>query len=172
MRIAIAGVPRSGKSTYGLQLAQATKYPLTHADDFIAMGWSEASAEVARRLVTPGPYVIEGVAVMRALRKALEYGPGMPCDRLHWFGEPRQAFTKGQASMAAADTKRFAELRPELEQRGVVIVLGAGAVVAAPAQKPAPPPVATKPAAAERPATQPYDAGPSRWSGSPGRGFG
>jgi hypothetical protein len=180
MRIAIAGVPRAGKSTFALQLARATGFPVVHADDFIALGWSEASDEVARRLYTPGPYIIEGVAVIRGLRKALDIGPDRPCDRLHWFGDAREAHSRGQASMATADRNRFAQLREELERRGVRIV--EGAAVLGPPCGPTPPPLrmATLEAAAEPPARQtaalpaqlPVPEIESRWAGASGRGFG
>jgi hypothetical protein len=179
MRIAIAGVPRAGKSSFALQLERATGYPVVHADDFVALGWSEASDEVARRLYTPGPYILEGVAVTRGLRKALDIGPDRPCDRVHWFGDAREAHSRGQASMATADRKRFSEMRAELERRGVQVIDGAGGLL--PARRPA---ASEAPAPARVAATPPAQAQPeasastfihtseSRWSGAPGRGFG
>lgn len=177
MRIAIAGVPRAGKSTFALQLARATGFSVVHADDFIPLGWSEASDEVARRLWTPGPYILEGVAVTRGLRKALDIGPDRPCDRVHWLGESREPHSAGQARMAAADRTRFADMRAELERRGVQVIDGAGgeslprAIDRTPT--PAAPVPTAQPAAVQAQESSPFiHQSESRWSGAPGRGFG
>jgi len=174
MRIAIAGVPRGGKTTLALHLAAQHGYPVVHADDFISMGWSEASAHVARRLVSPGPYIVEGVSVVRALRKAMEFGPDRPCDVLHWLGIPREDLRPKQNSMGAADEKRFGEMRAELESRGVRIVLGVGSALPRPARPAVAPPSASPPtpvAAAPASSSIPVNTG-SRWWNTPGRGFG
>jgi len=184
-RIAIAGVPRAGKTWFALQIQKQTGYPVVHGDDFIPMGWSEASAEIARRLVSPGPYIVEGVVTIRGLRKALQFGPERPCDVLHWLGDPRETLRPAQSNMGAQDEKRLAEMEPELVRRGVQVLRGAasyapGKRALAAAQAPIAAqvvvvehvaPVAAAPSAPV--AVQPFVAsGESRWSGSPGRGFG
>jgi len=190
MRIAIAGVPRAGKTWYARLLQQQTGYPIVHGDDFIAMGWSEASAEIARRLVSPGPYIVEGVVVIRGLRKALDFGPERPCDVLHWLGDPRETLRAAQSNMGVQDAKRLAEIESELLRRGVRLVAGVtnydrNAVRAAASQGaksiavPSAPalvieaPEQAGPGASASHVVSPYaPAGESRWSGSPGRGFG
>ena len=174
MRIAIAGVPRSGKTTLALRLAQELGYPVQHGDDLQHMEWSAASAELARRMLhSAGPWIVEGVSVSRALRKALEFTDDRPCDRLYFLTEPFGALSDGQARMGKGCHTVHHEIAGELLRRGVQfaslsehVAASAPPVVEVPVA-PAPEPVA--------PATQicePYASG-SRWgSFGNGRGFG
>lgn len=170
MRIAIAGSPRAGKTTLARKLGVELDVKPFSTDDVIHLGWSEASADVATRLLGPGPYVIEGVAVMRALRKALDRHPTRkPCDRLLWLERPHQALNAGQQRMFAADEARLREIEPELLRRGVEIVRERSAVAA---------PVSTHKQATEDNTVAPDDrvldmlATDSRWGSYGGRGFG
>jgi hypothetical protein len=175
MRIAIAGVPRAGKTTLGQALAAELGYPLLHGDDLMHMDWSEASAELARRMLAPGPWIIEGVAVSRALRKAIDLTAERPCDRLYFLSEPYGVLSDGQASMGKGCHKVHAELAPELLRRGVQFVSASEHVTIQQASSRAAMPVATPATPVPAPAAQvrePY-AGGSRWSGfGGGRGFG
>lgn len=117
MRIAIAGGPRCGKTTLAETLGAAR-----HTDDLIERGWSEASALTATWFDEPGPWIIEGVAVPRALRKWLAANPeGRPCDVVHWLGAPRVPLTDGQVSMFKGCAKVWGEIVGELQRRGVEI---------------------------------------------------
>lgn len=116
-RIAIGGWPRTGKTTLAGHLGPLVR----HTDDVIDLGWSEASAEVARWMTEPGPWCIEGVAVARALRKALEADPGAPCDRLVWLTSPFVDLTDGQASMGRGCDTVLDGIIDELVRRGVTI---------------------------------------------------
>ena len=123
MRVVIGGGPRTGKTTLA-----AKCYPpelVHHTDDLINLGWSEASAAAAEWMAEPGPWVIEGVAAVRALRKALDASPEAPCDQLYWLTEPHEALAKGQASMAKGCDTVLAGIRDELIRRGVQIITGA-----------------------------------------------
>ena len=118
MRLAIAGVPKAGKTTAAKAMAGA----VYHTDDVKDREWSEASAEVATWLDRPGPWVVEGVAVPRALRKWMAAHPeGKPADRVKWMGTPRVELTRGQDAMAKGCQKVMREIVPELERRGVVV---------------------------------------------------
>jgi hypothetical protein len=79
-----------------------------HTDDLIALGWSEASAAVIPWISRPGPWIIEGVAVPRALRKWFAANPtGKPAPDLTL----RTTTTTGEAiEIEAALASRFAEL--------------------------------------------------------------
>lgn len=69
----------------------------------MGLEWSECSLWVAQHwLELPGPWVIEGVAVPRALRKwqALHHGAPPPCDRLIVLVECHKALTARQAKMS------------------------------------------------------------------------
>ncbi len=78
-RICITGGPGTGKTYLAAFVAdnagmhpdrvQFEGVPVLHTDDAALLGWSEASEEVAGWLDRPGPWVIEGVALARALRK-------------------------------------------------------------------------------------------------------
>lgn len=117
-RIVITGVPRSGKTT---MVPNAD----LHTDDLIPMGWSEASQHIADRWLTRrGPWVIEGVAAVRGLRKWLRQNPhGSPCDVAVFLGQPFVAYTKdGQLRMARGCAKVWGEIVIELRRRGVYAI--------------------------------------------------
>ena len=110
-RILISGGPRTGKTTLAQTLAgsMADGARLRGTDDLIGkLEWSNASQEVAKWLCEPGPWIIEGVAAERALRKWLaENGTTLPFDLWIVLLEPRAAQTPKQAAMAkACDTVR------------------------------------------------------------------
>ena len=117
-RVLIAGGPRTGKST----LAGTLGLPVRSTDSVIELGWSQASAEVAVWLDSAGPWCIEGVAVVRALRKWLRaHATGKPCDRVVMLTAPRVEWTRGQHVMAVGVATVWDNLKPELQARGVVI---------------------------------------------------
>lgn len=122
-RVAIAGGPRTGKTTAAIYLAEQYESALMHTDDLIHHGWSEASAMVADWLELGGQQIVEGVAVPRAIRKWLKRGnEGKPIDALVILSEPFEKLTDGQARMAKGVATVLEEIRPELEACGVVIV--------------------------------------------------
>lgn len=126
-RVLITGGPLHGKTTRaamevtarGLTVFQCTdtheqaqRTGRTHpsavyALDSLDADWSGLSQWVAGTwLQRPGPWVMEGVALPRALRKyraAMSADdPPPPCDQLIWLCEPRAAQTGKQASMTKA----------------------------------------------------------------------
>jgi broad-specificity NMP kinase len=129
VRICITGGPRTGKTT----LAESTSSrALVHCDRYIDdpqfttlpkdEQWSAISAHVASIIAAPGPYVIEGVQVARALRKALAARPdAKPCDRLIILNTPHVDLTAGQASMAKGVRTVLEEILPALRRLGVEI---------------------------------------------------
>jgi hypothetical protein len=134
-RIVIAGVPRAGKTTLANHLeSERTGRPcpdntgpltingaIVHTDDFIRLyEWSRVSEVVAEYFDIPGPWIIEGVRAVHALRKWLAAHPkGRPCDRIIWLGAPRVALTHGQNVMAKGCRTVWAEVRPLLLARDV-----------------------------------------------------
>ena len=109
-RICITGGPRTGKTTLAASLGAGM--PVTNCDDFIGMGWSESSAHVATLLERPGPWVIEGVQVARALRKWLAahvpiVTDSRPCDRLIILRTPHVELTPGQRSQRGQDLREY-----------------------------------------------------------------
>jgi adenylate kinase family enzyme len=123
MRIAIIGAPRAGKTTLALKLAAELGVPVRHSDDLIGeFDWSAASEHIATVwLPKPGPWIIEGVAVVRALRKWLESHPtGSPCDKIIVLESPRVPLTSRQAGMAKSCATILDGIRGPLLERGVV----------------------------------------------------
>lgn len=121
-RVCITGGPRTGKTTLAQSLAAPTGR-VVHCDCFIGMGWSEASEHVAGLMLAPGPFLVEGVQIPRALRKALAARPdAKPCDRLIVLSnEPHEPWTPGQARMAKGVDTVLAEILPALRRLGVEI---------------------------------------------------
>jgi len=122
MKLLITGGPRTGKTIMALDLGQRHGVPVYHTDDAIPLGWSQASAEVSRWLERPGPWIVEGVAVPRALRKYLSAHPGVPCDRILVRRTPFVELHQGQIRMMQGVQTVLQEIAPELIARGMEIV--------------------------------------------------
>lgn len=123
-RICVTGTPKGGKSTAAEPLAADLGVTARHTDELIdSHKWGEDSIEVASWFDAPGPWVIEGVTVARALRKWFAAHPGdaKPCDVVVLLEHPVQQLTKGQETMRKGIATVWAEVRPQLEARGVEI---------------------------------------------------
>jgi dephospho-CoA kinase len=117
-RIVIVGGPRTGKTTY----ADTFRLPVKHTDDLISHGWSGASEAASHWFSEPGPWVIEGVATARALRKWLTRNPDLkPCDMLYVLTTPKAAITPRQRAMGEGVITVFSEIEYGLADLGVVI---------------------------------------------------
>lgn len=122
MRILIIGGPKTGKSTMGAAIARKYGVELQSTDSVIDLGWSAASAEVARWMAKPGPWVIEGVAGARACRKLMAAIPGhKPCDLILVADHPFVALSAGQQAMAKGCATVWNEIRAEVLRRGVKV---------------------------------------------------
>lgn len=122
-RIAIVGGPHTGKTELAARFPVAEAGRVYHTDDVMGLGWSEASEAVADWFNRQGPWVIEGVAVPRALRKWLAANEdGAPCETVAVLRHAWTPLTKGQASMATGVHTVFNGIRDELERRGVAVV--------------------------------------------------
>lgn len=122
MRILVAGVPRAGKTTLAKKLGEERSLAVRHSDSLIGLGWSESSAAAAAWMNDSSDWLIEGVAVPRALRKWLAANAGAPCDTIYWMPAPRVQLTQGQRSMAGGCITVWAEILPTLTARGVEVV--------------------------------------------------
>jgi adenylate kinase family enzyme len=119
-RIVIAGWPRAGKTFFADALGKELGITVRHTDDVMQLGWSESSLEVSTWLEDAGPFIVEGVATVRALRKWLDRNPqGTPADVLYWSAVPREDLTSRQAGMGKGCTTVLDEIRDELVKRGV-----------------------------------------------------
>lgn len=145
MRILITGGPRAGKTSLANHLGQGGTWDIDnghepgigpplraesvrHTDDLIEKlkhlgkeAWLVVSAEVVKWMDDPGPWIIEGVAASRALRKWREANPGKrpPVDRVIYCRVPFAPLTKGQDTMAKGVRTVLDELEPWLLEHGI-----------------------------------------------------
>lgn len=121
LRILVAGGPRTGKTTFAGKLAKEHGLTVRHTDDLIGVvDWSGASLKVAGWMTQPGPWLIEGVAIGRALRKWLAANPlGKPADQVFWSNTARVPRDAGQEAMARGCETVWAEVLPQLRRRGM-----------------------------------------------------
>jgi hypothetical protein len=124
-RILIVGGPRTGKTVLSIKLGKALgmdELAVQHCDELIGvLEWSEASAEVAKWLEAPGPWVVEGVTAVRALRKylAAHPHPEKPCDILYTLTAPFVVLSKGQLAMTKGHMTIWSGIEDEVIRRGV-----------------------------------------------------
>ena len=120
MRIAITGCPRAGKTTYADTLDAEVK----HTDDLIERGWAEARDGVAEWFDDSDVEVIEGVTVVRALRKWLDQNIGSdnkPVDKIIYLRAPFEKLSMEQERMRKGLDTMWFKIKPILLDRGVLI---------------------------------------------------
>ncbi len=128
-RIAIAGVPKAGKSTRAAVIGMNAMLEPRSTDELVKMEWSAASAEVADWMQdsNDGPWIIEGCTVGRAIRKWFTAGqwpmPARPCDVLIWMPTPLEILSTGQQRMATACHTIYDEILPMVHDRGVRVLV-------------------------------------------------
>jgi hypothetical protein len=110
-RVLIIGGPKTGKTTLATQMGGGRS-----TDEVMDMGWSESSQEVSTWLDNPGPWIIEGVTLPRALRKWRDRNPGQPppVDKVILLTKPRVPLAKGQAAMSKGVDTVMSEIEPWL----------------------------------------------------------
>ena len=118
MRIIICGGPRTGKTQLAKHLSLKFGIPTYRCTDPQALGgdaldhtelpererWSAISADVSEWFDEPGPWIIEGVAAIRALRKWHKNNPegAPPCDKCLYLSDAKAEQSKGQQTMSKA----------------------------------------------------------------------
>ena len=89
----------------------------------MGLEWSEASLAASHWFDAPGPWICEGVAMCRALRKWLARNTeGMPCDVALWLAFPVAERVAGQFTMALGCETVWNQVAPELRNRGVTVL--------------------------------------------------
>lgn len=125
-RIVVAGGPRTGKTTLAKELGSRLGARVRSTDSLIAAhDWSAASDEVGRWLDGDGSWIVEGVAVVRAIRKWLARASGPVPFAVVWLERPVVAQTRAQAAMHKGCETVWAEVRPMLIERGASVLTGA-----------------------------------------------
>lgn len=123
-RVVICGAPRAGKTTLAKAIHTHGAW-LYHLDSLVeSHAWSEQSAIAARYLSEPQPYIIEGCAAVRALRKWLrahDRDATRPCDAIIRMVTPREPLTPGQETLRKGEATIWREIEAELVARGVAI---------------------------------------------------
>lgn len=125
-RICITGGPRTGKTTLAERLGAELGHGrfVRHTDALLQLhlGWSESSEAVATWFNAPGPWIIEGVAVSRALRKWRAAHPGEPppVDRVIYLEHAHEPLSRGQYRMSVGVETVHAEIEEWLADHGVV----------------------------------------------------
>lgn len=122
LRTIIAGGPKTGKTTHA---GFTPSIPTYHTDDLIGkLGWSEASEEIATWFDRDGPWVIEGVDTVRALRKWLARGTGAgtPADVVIFFTLPRILLTPKQEGMTKGIETIWKAIKPRLLNLDVEVI--------------------------------------------------
>jgi 2-phosphoglycerate kinase len=126
-RILIIGGPGTGKTTFANELARKTGFELVHTDDLMHMNWSDQSEVLARKMAhtaaEDGAFIVEGVAAVRALRKALDMAQ-KPVDEIHIM---RKQHLPGYSKGADAMRKGIDTVWRGIEEK--VLALGISVVV-------------------------------------------
>lgn len=124
-RLLICGGPRTGKTKLACAVADLLGILPQHTDNVIPMGWSEGSELVSAWMDAPGPLVIEGVAVVRALRKWLKRNPSKRPDfALVLLDKHVAPVSEAQARMTKGIHTVWDEIADECDLRGMVIIRG------------------------------------------------
>jgi dephospho-CoA kinase len=119
----VAGGPRSGKSTLAAKLSDYYRVPVHGTDELMRLGWSESSEAASRWLERHGPWICEGVAMPRALRKFLARVPDRaPADLVIFINEAVDARIDGQETMAKGCRTVFDEILPALLATGAQVI--------------------------------------------------
>ena len=118
-RVVVMGWPKSGKSAYASVIGSQLGLRPRATDELKDLPWSRQSEVVCEWLDEDGPWIIEGVVVVRALRKWKERNPGeappvdeiivMPKPALQDLTEPQIIMGKGHDTILLELVDWFAE---------------------------------------------------------------
>ncbi len=131
MNYLIIGGPKCGKSTkadllrFELNDTGAEIRSVKHCDDLVKTlpEWSMVSEAVCDWIKEPGPWIIEGVAGVRGLRKFLERNNTLLSDlTVYWMSEAKTEQTPAQRNMQKGAQTIFDQIKPELLKRGAKII--------------------------------------------------
>lgn len=118
-RILILGGPKAGKTTTSKSLGVKMGIKVQHLDELNEdHEWSEQSDAIAEGLDEEGPWIKEGVAGVRGLRKWLKNNPGkLPPFQIKVMKKPLQELKTGQKIMHKQHETILRECLKEIEKR-------------------------------------------------------
>lgn len=130
MKIVITGGPWCGKTTLSREVQRqwaTTHHPHIWHTDYLMLvfgkdQWSEQSEEAMKWLYQPGPWVMEGVTMVRALRKWIKYNLAKPCDIVYYLNRPHTELTPRQQGLLIGVHTIWKEIEVSLLSRGVDII--------------------------------------------------
>ncbi len=109
-RLAITGAPRTGKTTFTMQVKDR---PVIHTDDWMDWPWAQVPELVGVACSQHEQFVVEGVQVPRTLRKGL-----VEVDAVLYLTEPKTEQTPAQRAMGAGVVHKvldeWAQEHPEI----------------------------------------------------------
>ncbi len=122
-RVVLVGGPRTGKSIVAAIAGERYGRVVMWADGLIGeCAWSELSLRVSMRFDEPGPWIIEGTATVRALRKWLANNDGQLDAHVIYMPTPVQVQSEGQAAMSKAVNTIYEEIRSDLLKRSLGVI--------------------------------------------------
>jgi hypothetical protein len=114
-RVVIVGGPGQGKTTLAAALApHVGEHRPT--DTLDSADWSAEVTRAADWLRAPGPWVVEGVLAVYALRRLVEAGERPPCVVV------RMRSPVDKTPLAKAVDTVWGEIEPTLRREGVVVI--------------------------------------------------
>lgn len=122
-RIAICGTPKSGKTTFAWQAAEALGVEPWSTDDLETPehDWVAEARQAAEWLRRPGPWIAEGVTVSLALERLLSAPPCSEPDVVIWLDHPHLWLSDGQETLADGCRRVWGRVYPQL---GSTVLLG------------------------------------------------
>lgn len=124
-RVVVVGGPGTGKTTLAAALARRLGAEHRTTDALVDQGleWSEVSDRVAGMLGDRGaPWVLEGAAAVRGLRKWLRSNNGHPGVVVVNLDRPVAGRTPRQEAMAKGVGTVWRQVAPALRARGVKVM--------------------------------------------------
>jgi len=128
-KILISGFPKTGKSIFANELSNQYKnIQILHTDDLIENHNWKDSSDIVSNWILENEYIIEGVTVIRGLRKLITSYPHKRFDdiTLYYLTKPKIELNTKQFAMAKGIQTIFMSIHGLLKERGLNIIFPKG----------------------------------------------